>query len=93
MLQLPATLTQTTATRCVQDLLAALPAQAGEVRVDATGLGEFDSMVLAVLLALRREARRLQRGFAVVGVPARLADLARLYGIAELLPAAAGAPP
>ncbi|MBP9148215.1 MAG: STAS domain-containing protein [Rhodoferax sp.] len=93
MLQLPPKLTQTTATRCLQDLLAALPAQAGEVGVDAAGLREFDSAALAVLLALRREAKRLKRGFAIAGLPPRLADLAGLYGIAELLPTFVTTPP
>lgn len=93
MLQLPAALTKTTATRCLHDLLADLSAQTGEVQVDASGLGEFDSTALAVLLTLRREALRLKRGFAIAGLPTRLAELARLYGIAELLPALAGTPP
>lgn len=93
MLQLPATLTHTTATRCVHDLLEAMPAQAGDVQMDASGLGEFDSSALAVLLSLRREASRLRRGFVITGLPARLAELARLYGIAELLPNQAEAPP
>jgi len=71
----------------------ALSAQGDTVQVDATDLGEFDSTALAVLLALRREALRLKRDFAVAGLPPGLANLARLYGIAELLPAAAEAPP
>lgn len=86
MLHLPATLTQATATGCLQALVAALVSQPGEVRVDASALSTFDSTALAVLLALRREAGRQQRGFAVAGLPQRLADLARLYGVAELLP-------
>jgi phospholipid transport system transporter-binding protein len=78
----------------VQSLLAALPAQGDAVQVDASGLAEFDSAALAVLLTLRRETLRLQHSFAITGLPQGLADLARLYGIAELLPAAgAGAPP
>ena len=42
---------------------------------------------LAVLLALRREALQQGKAFAIAALPQRLADLASLYGIAELLPA------
>ncbi|WP_408908565.1 lipid asymmetry maintenance protein MlaB [Variovorax paradoxus] len=43
---------------------------------------------LAVLLECRREASALGRGFAVKGLSPRLRELAALYGIAGLLPAA-----
>lgn len=86
MLELPAELTQTSATACLRDLSAGLSAETDGVVVSAVKLGRFDSAALAVLLALRRETLALGKTFAVTKLPERLADLARLYGIAELLP-------
>ena len=65
-------------------------AQAGSAAVvDAGALAQFDSSALAVLLECRREAAgagpRLSRSS---GLPPRLRELAALYGVAELLPAA-----
>ncbi|APW47472.1 STAS domain-containing protein [Rhodoferax antarcticus] len=91
MLKLPALLTQATASTCLRELSAALPNQPEAVVVDASGLSRFDSAALAVLLSLRRGALGLGKSFAVSELPQRMADLARLYGIAELLPATAGA--
>jgi phospholipid transport system transporter-binding protein len=51
-------------------------------------LAQFDSSALAVLLECRRESSALGRGFAVKGLPSRLRELASLYGVAGLLPAA-----
>jgi len=89
MLVLPEALTQTSASACLRDLGAALPAEPAAVVVDASRLNRFDSVALAVLLALRRQALLLGKTFFVHGLPQRMADLARLYGIAELLPAQA----
>lgn len=86
MLQLPEVLTQTTATACLRDLNAAMPGEPAAVAIDASRLGQFDSAALAVLLALRRQALQLGKTFAIAGLPQRLGDLARLYGIDELLP-------
>jgi len=66
-----------------------LNAQTGSsVVVDASALTQFDSSALAVLLECRREAKGRDRGFAVKGLPVKLRELATLYGIAGLLPAA-----
>ncbi|MEP6826005.1 MAG: STAS domain-containing protein, partial [Ramlibacter sp.] len=54
---------------------------------DASALTRFDSSALAVLLECRREALARGKSFSVSGLPARLRDLANLYGVAELLPA------
>ena len=54
--------------------------------VDAGALGRFDSAALAVLLAFRREGLAAGKTLALRAMPARLRDLASLYGIAELLP-------
>ena len=89
MLVLPQELTQSQATACLALLVQGLPSQSGpEVVVDATGLSRFDSAALAVLLEFRRESLALGKRFRVRGLPVRLADLATLYGIVELLPSA-----
>lgn len=67
---------------------AATPPHPGWV-VDAGALQVFDSSALAVLLECRRSALAAGQGFAVRGLPPALAGLAALYGVADLLPAAA----
>ena len=56
---------------------------------DASALRHFDSSALAVLLECRREALALGKHFYVSQLPPRLRALAALYGVGELLPAAA----
>jgi phospholipid transport system transporter-binding protein len=58
------------------------------VRVDAAALQRFDSSALAVLLEFRRECLAQGKTLALQGLSGRLADLAVLYGVAELLPSA-----
>jgi phospholipid transport system transporter-binding protein len=89
MLVLPAELTHEQAPACLRMLGQALKV-AGEPAIvaDAGALARFDSSALAVLLECRREALAAGKSFAVAGMPARLLDLARLYGVSELLPAA-----
>jgi phospholipid transport system transporter-binding protein len=88
MLVLPAELTHEQAPACCRMLAQALRSvpQAQAV-ADASALERFDSSALAVLLECRREALALGKSFAVAHLPARLRDLASLYGVAELLPA------
>jgi len=93
VLQLPPQLTQTTASACLLDLGAALRAEPAGVVVSAAGLGRFDSAALAVLLSLRRQALTLGKTFVVTCMPQRLVDLARLYGLTELLPDGGDCPP
>ncbi|HYP82381.1 STAS domain-containing protein [Variovorax sp.] len=89
MLVLPAKLTHQEAAACVRMLQQGVNGQSGSSTVvDAGGLTQFDSSALAVLLECRREAVGLGRGFAVKGLPPRLRELATLYGVAALLPAA-----
>ena len=67
---------------------------AGDIVVDASNLGQFDSAALAVLLECQRLAAAWGKGFSVRGVPPKLAALAKLYGVDVLLmrdPAAAAA--
>ena len=55
--------------------------------VDLGEVGELDSSALALLLAWLREAKRLNRGISFANLPQGLTTIARLYGVAELLPA------
>jgi len=89
VLVLPAELTHAQATACLHMLLQGLRSESGPtVMVDATALSRFDSSALAVLLEFRRECLAGGKRFSIRGLSQRLGDLASLYGIAELLPAA-----
>jgi len=61
----------------------------GARNVDLAGVGELDSSALALLLAWLREAKRLGRELTFANLPQGLTTIARLYGVADLLPAAA----
>ena len=54
--------------------------------VDMSEVGELDSSALALLLAWLREAKRLDRELTFANLPQGLTTIARLYGVAELLP-------
>jgi phospholipid transport system transporter-binding protein len=89
VLVLPPKLTHDDAPACMRMLQQGLAGQQGSAAVvDASALDRFDSSALAVLLECRREASALGRSFAVKGLSPRLRELASLYGIAGLLPAA-----
>ena len=89
MIVLPADLTHDQAPACARMLAQAVRAEAvTAVVADASPLQKFDSSALAVLLECRREALLQRKSFAVKALPARLRDLAGLYGVADLLPAA-----
>lgn len=88
MLVLPPELTHRQARACLRLLLQGQQALSGaQLLVDASALQRFDSAALAVLLACRRRALAQGQRFAVKGLPAGLASMAQLYGVAELLPA------
>ncbi|MGH8804807.1 MAG: STAS domain-containing protein [Polaromonas sp.] len=91
MLALPAVLTHAVAAGFARGLKPAVLAQPAEVVADARALQEFDSSALAVLLECRREALAAGKAFSVQGAPARLRQLASLYGVAELIPSTATA--
>ena len=55
--------------------------------VDLGEVGELDSSALALLLAWLREAKRHNAGLVFANLPQGLTTIARLYGVAELLPA------
>ena len=94
-LALPSTLTHAEVPTCLQALAAAcaptgaaagVGGPAGPTLVaDASGLAHFDSSALAILLEARRLAAARGLGFSVQGLPARLAGLAALYGVGDLL--------
>jgi phospholipid transport system transporter-binding protein len=87
MLMLPDTVT----TREVADTLRAArqvldALDPGEpLVVDGGALLHFDSAALAVVLECRRLAEAAGRRCTVRGLPQRLRELARLYGIAEVI--------
>jgi phospholipid transport system transporter-binding protein len=88
MLILPAEITHAQAPACSRMLAQALTSDPDKAVVaDASALTRFDSSALAVLLDCRREALALGKSFTVSRLPARLRDLAMLYGVAELLAA------
>ena len=89
---LPATLTLADASATLAGLLDAIAADAAPV-LDATGLQTLDSAAVAVLLQCRRSALAAGKVLQIVGAPPKLAQLAQLYGVDELIaaqPAAAG---
>lgn len=86
MLALPATVTIAEASAALRALASAVPGETGaEVTLDASSLVRFDTSALAVLLEVKRLAQAQGKRFALVHAPARLADLARLYGLTPLL--------
>ncbi|WP_293662686.1 STAS domain-containing protein [Rhodoferax sp. OV413] len=85
MLSLPPTLTLDVAPDCLSTLRDGLQHEAATVVVDGQLLQRFDSSALAVLLELRRECAKAGKVFAVQKLPARLRELAALYGIDALL--------
>ena len=89
MLVLPDAMTHAQAPACSRMLALALRSDPSPQAVaDASALLHFDSSVLAVLLDVRREALAMGKTFAVSQLPVRLRQLATLYGVSELLPAA-----
>jgi phospholipid transport system transporter-binding protein len=85
-LTLPAALTLRDARTALASLGPAIEAAGnGTIVIDAASLAQIDSASLAVLLQCRRLAEGRQRGFEVRNAPPKLVDLAKLYGVAELL--------
>lgn len=86
MLLLPANVTAPEANDTRRLLLQALKGESGAtVAVDASNLQRFDSSVLAVLLECQRAAQASGQPFELRHAPAKLAALARLYGVDALL--------
>lgn len=91
MLTLPPVLTHAVASGFARGLKQAVLAEPAEVVADASALQQFDSSALAVLLECRRQALAAGKAFSVRGAPARLHELASVYGVAELIPSTATA--
>ncbi len=89
VLTLPPVLTHALAASFARGLAQAVRSQPGAVVADASALQQFDSSALAVLMECHRQALAAGKTFAVQGAPVRLRELASLYGVAELIPAAA----
>ena len=90
MVTLPSDVSLASAPEIAQGLRRVVLAEFGkaaEVVVDASRLTTFDSSALAVMLECRRQALAGGKRFSVFGMPARLRQLAGLYGVAELIPA------
>lgn len=86
-LQLPAAATLEHAPELLRQLGQGLAeAGSGPLRIDASGMKEFDTSALALLLEASRRARQQGGSLVVEGVPPKLVELARLYGVEELLP-------
>ncbi len=89
MLELPAELTHRQARACLQKLQQSLGEQTdSQVELDASSLQRFDSSALSVLLEFRRTCERQGKSLRLHGLRGQLADLAVLYGVADLLPPA-----
>ena len=85
-LYLPDTLLFPQADACLAHCLGQLAAQNGlSVEVNASALVEFDSSALAVMLGLRRNILSQGLDCCVIGMSARLRELASLYGVLDLL--------
>lgn len=92
MLLLPETLTLREARDTMRLLKVALEQEGeGDVVVDAGALVRFDSSALAVLIECRRLAQAWGKRFSTRALPPKLGELARVYGIDELLSAEAAA--
>ncbi|HEU4458933.1 MAG TPA: STAS domain-containing protein [Methylibium sp.] len=86
MLLLPESLTLREARDAMRLLKTTLESEADALLiVDGSQLQRFDSSALAVLLECRRLAEAWGKSFELRAVPDKLAELARLYGIDELL--------
>jgi phospholipid transport system transporter-binding protein len=81
---LPARITMNDARATLAQLQPQLLAADSPV-IDAAALVDLDTAAIAVLLDCRRQAQSRGKQLQVVGAPAKLGRLARLYGVADLL--------
>jgi phospholipid transport system transporter-binding protein len=86
MTSLPTSLTLRDAQSALESLRQSFAAQSGDVwHIDAAPVAQLDTSALAVLLECARIAVAGKRRMEIVGAPARLSDLAHLYGVDGLL--------
>jgi phospholipid transport system transporter-binding protein len=84
-MKLPDDATIEQAATLAQGLPAAVAEGSGVLQIDASGVRSCDSSTLALLLQAHRLAQAAGRQVEVVGAPAKLVQLATLYGIEDLL--------
>ena len=85
-MKLPETTTLEQARGLLEQVDTALAAAAGaQVIIDASALRDFDTSAVALLLEARRRGKRANVEVRIDGVPPKLVELARLYGVDELL--------
>jgi phospholipid transport system transporter-binding protein len=89
VLTLPAVANLGAAAGLASSLQVQLEAGSGPVRVDASALQVYDTSTVALLMQLRRLAQQAGRSFELQAPPTQLVQLARLYGVDELLGTAA----
>jgi phospholipid transport system transporter-binding protein len=87
---LPARITMNDARATLAQLQPLLQAADAPV-IDASALADLDTAAIALLLDCRRQAQAAGKALQVVGAPAKLAQLAALYGVADLLALQPGA--
>jgi len=90
MLLLPAVLTHEQArdtVRLFRESAARL--EGAELVLDGSALQRFDSSALAVIVECQRLASARGQTFVVRGLPPKLLELGRLYGVANLIGASA----
>ena len=86
MTPLPASLTLRDAQTVLESLRQSFAADSGDVwRIDAAPVVQLDTSALAVLLECSRIAAAGKRTLEIVNPPARMSDLAHLYGVDGLL--------
>ena len=86
LLTLPPDLRHSNAADCLAKLQTQIRSSPdSEVEIQAGQLSDFDSSALAVLLGCRREAESLLKTLKFKHFPAKLRELALLYGVSELL--------
>ena len=86
MLLLPSTITLRESRDTLRMLSQALQGEPDSgVVIDASPLQQFDTSALAVLLECQRLAQAWGKGFSVRQAPPKLAALAKLYGVDQLL--------
>jgi phospholipid transport system transporter-binding protein len=84
-LVLPDTATLATADALLGTLQTALADSDGALQIDATALTNFDTSAVAFLLQAQRLGQAAGRPVTVRGAPAKLLELAQLYGVDGLL--------
>lgn len=80
---LPQTATRTNATELLLQGLVML--EKNEQVFDGFALQEFDSTILAVMLAWQRAAQARRTNVTFQNLPTKLIDLSQVYGVADIL--------